>query len=216
MYLEVANIFLLIHVATSVSVAPTSSSYTSAQGDSNFAAPSTIEPSIDYKSNNAYNQFPYARQFFEQFLPPNNPYIENLLSFNPLTPKPFLLHRIPFFPSVPALISSGPYSDPQPTPYHLHGYLPQQPYTPLTDYTSQPLFDRQYPIAVQQKFGKNTPNPECDFHPLTFRNTRPFSALHYKPENYLEPSSLHEKSNNQLYKFQPSPVDVSLANNIYH
>lgn len=225
MYFETASILLLIHAVTSISVASTPSSYTSAPSDSNYAAPSTIEPTIDYKSNSINSQFPYARQFFEPVSPLSNPYAENLQSFSQLTPKPFLFHRTPFFPSAP-FTSSAPYTDPQATPYHLHGYLPQQQYSPLTDYANQPyanqpyanqpFYDQQYPIAFQQKFGKSPLAPDCDFHPLTFRNTRPLLFRPYKLDNYLEPSPLLGKPTNPLYRFQPSPLGVNLANNIYH
>ncbi|KAK7603377.1 hypothetical protein V9T40_003376 [Parthenolecanium corni] len=215
MYLEAINIILLIHAVTSISVASTPSSYTSAPSDSNYAAPSTLEPTIDYKSNGVHNQFPYARQFFEPVSPLSNPYAENLQSFNQLTPKPYLFHRTPFFPSAP-YTGSAPYTDPQPTPYNLHGYLPQQQYAPLTDYPNQPFYDQQYPIAFQQKFGKSPLTPDCDFHPLNFRNTRPLLFRPYKLDNYLEQSPLLAKPANPLYRFQPSPLGVNLANNIYH
>ncbi|XKL60027.1 hypothetical protein PGB90_001043 [Kerria lacca] len=211
MYLYVTSIFWFIQTATCISVASTSSPYTASPNEANYAPPSTVEPTTDYKSNNPHGQFPYARQFFEPLFNPSNPYSESLTSPNPLTQKPFLFHRVPFLPSAP--FTNPAYVD-QPTPYNLAGYPTQPPYS-LPNYPNQPFFEPHYPFTFPQKFAKSPYSPaDCDFHPSSFRNTKPILFYPHKPDTYFD-SPLTGKPSNVLYRFQPPPYGANFAN-IYH
>ncbi len=213
MFFYTTSILILLHTASSISVASTPSPYTQSSNEASYSSPSTPEPSVEYKSSNPHGPFPYARQFFEPLFTPSNQYAESLTSPSPLTPKPFLFHRLPFLPSAP--YSNPAYPD-QPSPYGFPtGYFPQQTPYNLPAYPNQPLFDPHYPSPFPQKFGRNPYLPDCDFHPISFRNTKPLLFYPNKPDNYYD-SQLAGKPSNAFYRFQPPPYAANFASNIYH
>ncbi|XP_065217877.1 adhesive plaque matrix protein-like [Planococcus citri] len=206
MYLQLASICAFMHAVAGISVASTSSPYTNPVTEPNYASPSTVEPSADYKLP---NQYPYSRQFFEPIFTPSNQYAESLTSPSPVSGKQFLLHRFPFFPSL-----SSPYNQ-QPSPYEQPGYLGQSPYGGLPAYPNQPLYEPHYPLTYPQKFARNPYVPDCDYHAPAFRNTKPLLFYPSKPDPFLD-SQILAKPSNSLFRYQPPPYGANYANNIYH
>lgn len=213
MYFQITTICAFIHAVASISVASTPSPYTN-QATDNYVSPTTNEPTTDYKLNNPY---PYSRHLFEPIFSPNNQYAETLTSPNPISPKQFLFHRFPFFPSAPSPYAQQPAQSPyaqQPAPYDLSGYPGQSPYA-LPGYPNQQLYEPPYPLAFPQKYAKNPYIPDCDFHSPAYRNTKPYLFYPNKPDPFLD-SQILAKPSNSLFRFQPPPYAANYANNIYH